>query len=60
MKKNYTVPTTEIMNVALQHIMAGSPLRINKDGDLEGGTLQEGDAQGVALSRGGFWDDDEE
>ncbi len=50
MKKTYKKPTTEIIDVALQNMIAAS--EINKGGSYSGGTIQS--------REGGFWGDDDE
>jgi hypothetical protein len=59
MKKNYIMPTTAIIKITVQHIIANSPFKLT-NGEVTEGELQEGEAQGAALGRGiGFWDEDE-
>ena len=58
MKKIYLVPSTEIVNVTIQQIVAASPLTV-VNGEVTEGELQSVDATGAAMSRGGFWDDED-
>lgn len=52
MKKTYQIPSTEVLNVMPQTLMAGS---IDK---YEGEANDE--SKLLSRERGGFWDDDEE
>jgi hypothetical protein len=57
MKKTYKMPNTQVVEVELQQVIAGSPLTVNGSGDVTGGELQNGDAESAALSRQNVWDD---
>ena len=59
MKKNYIMPTTAIVNVTVQQMVAASPFSLNANGDVTEGELQSGNATGDAMSRGGLWDDED-
>ena len=52
MKKTYQIPSTEVLNVMPQTLMAGS-IDIK-----EGGANDE--SKLLSRDRGGFWDDEEE
>lgn len=58
--KTYMKPNINIVNIEIQQILAGSPLEKDVDGNLTGGTTQGKPGTGPALSRGGFWDDEDE
>ena len=59
MKKIYLVPSTEIVNVTIQQMIATSPFTVNASGDVTEGELLNDNATGAAMSRGGFWDDED-
>lgn len=58
MKKTYSMPTVAIVNVKLQQMIAGSNPEegFSKSGAKSLGT----DIASGNLSRGGFWDDEED
>ena len=58
MKKNYIMPTTAIVNVTVQQMVATSPLTV-VNGEVTEGELQSGNATGAAMSRGSLWDDED-
>ena len=61
MKKNYKMPETQVMQIELQQVIAGSPFTKNGVGELTGGKLQDVDAKdGVVLSRVNVWGEEEE
>jgi len=61
MKKNYKMPETQVMQIELQQVMAGSPFTKDGYGVLTGGELQSGNAKdGVVLSRVNVWGEEEE
>lgn len=61
MKTTYQKPTTEMIFLNVQPILAGSPLKTDSvSGDVTEGELQSGNATGAALGRQSLWDDNEE
>ncbi len=52
MKKTYQIPSTEVLNVMPQTLMAGSI-------DKYSGTADD-ESKLLSRDRGGFWDDEEE
>lgn len=60
MKKNYKMPETQVMQIELQQVIAGSPFTKNGVGELTGGELQNVEAQGAVLSRVNVWGEEEE
>lgn len=60
MKKNYKMPETQVMQIELQQVIAGSPFTKNGVGELTGGELQSGEAKGAVLSRVDVWGEEEE
>ena len=62
MKKIYIIPTTKVVNVELQHIIAASLTDIDEQGGTTTLTNEQADSGTDSWTRrwGGAWDDDEE
>lgn len=52
MKKAYQIPTTTVVNIELQQMIAASDEYVNMGGSYGGGAIQS--------RQGSSWDDDEE
>ena len=60
MKKTYLNPTTSIVFLETQHVVAASPFSFNDTAGTGSGTLSEETVTGDAMSRGrGAWDDED-
>lgn len=61
MKKQYINPEIEVVKINTMQILAGSPTPTFDDPNDSGtGGLTPEDPDGPAMSRGGFWDDEDE
>ena len=62
MKKIYIIPTTKVVNVELQHIIAASLTGVDEEGGTANLTEESADegADGMSRRWGSLWNDDEE